>query len=43
MISAATASVRRLIAWRSKRMAAKATDAVIAARSAGGGAPDTTR
>jgi hypothetical protein len=43
MINAATARVRRLIAWRSNRMAAKATEAVIAARSAGGGAPDTTR
>jgi len=43
MISAATARARRLIACRSARMAAKATLAVIAARSAGGGAPEITR
>ena len=40
---AARASACRLIAWRSASTAAKATDAVIAARSAGGGAPDNTR
>ena len=42
-IMAATASPCMLIADRSSRMAAKAIDAVIAARSAGAGAPDRTR
>ena len=40
---AATARACLVIACRSSRMATKAIDAVIAARSAGGGAPETTR
>ena len=40
---AATASACMVIACRSSRMAMKAMEAVIAARSAGCGAPDTTR
>ncbi len=40
---AATAKACMPIAWRSSRMAMKAIEAVIAARSAGGGWPDTTR
>ena len=40
---AATASAFMLMADRSRIMARKATEAVIAARSAGGGAPETTR
>ena len=40
---AATARACMVIACRSKRMATKAMEAVMAARSAGGGAPDTTR
>lgn len=40
---AASARACRLIACRSARIAANATAAVIAARSAGGGAPDSTR
>ena len=40
---AARARACRLIAWRSTRIAQKATPAVIAARSAGGGAPESTR
>ncbi|MNX95273.1 hypothetical protein D3C86_1275410 [compost metagenome] len=40
---AATANACMVTACRSSRMATKAIDAVIADRSAGGGAPDTTR
>ncbi len=43
MISAASASERRLIACRSSRIAMNATEAVIAARRAGACAPDSTR
>lgn len=42
-MKAATARPCMVTAWRSSSMARKAMDAVIAARSAGGGAPDTTR
>ena len=40
---AATARACMVIAWRSSRMAMKAIEAVMAARSAGGGCPETTR
>ena len=40
---AASASAWRLIAWRSASTARKATEAVIAALSAGGGDPESTR
>ena len=40
---AATASACMVMAWRSSNTARNAIEAVIAARSAGGGCPDTTR
>ena len=40
---AATARALKLIARRSRSTAANTTEAVIAARSAGGGEPETTR